>query len=175
MNIRDYISERITKNHLPLNVDECLAVVKTYETIYANVSEEERFFLMILNNVGVKLTDINEDMSEILGWLRVHKSKQNIVYFLFETEEDYYNWLSVRTELYNKLNDKDCIRLLNFVELSTMNFISDILTKSTYVLTNGKTEITINKDGYGVDVDSVSFIKYLGTKFKEGYSFIPKP
>jgi hypothetical protein len=171
--IKDYIQERITLNHLPLNINECLAVIETYETIYSNVSEKERFFLFIKNKVGEILTNIDEDLSEILGWLHVHKSKQDIVYFLFETEEDYYNWLSVRKDLYLQLNE-DYTRLLNFLELSTMDFISDITTNCNYILELKNKKTDFKKEGYGVDVEStISFIKYLGASFKKGYNFKP--
>lgn len=173
--IKEYITERILLNHLDINIDECLAVIKTYETIYANVSEKERFFLYIKNKVGEILTDIDEDMSEILGWLHVHKSKQEIVYYLFETDEDYYNWLSVRKELYKKLGDKHkCIRLLNFLELSTMNFISDIITSCDYITYTDTDTNGFSKNGYGVSSNNtLSFIKYIGMKFKNGYNFKP--
>lgn len=172
--IRSYVYERVQLNHLPIKVDECLAVIETYETIYANVSEMERFFLYIKNTVGEFLSEINEDMSEILGWLHVHKSKQDIVYFLFETEEDYYNWLCVRKDLYDKLENDDHIRLLNFLELSTMNFISDIISKCEYKMYKSNNIINFKKDGYGVNVQSgISFIKYIGTNFKKEYNFKP--
>lgn len=135
MEIKSFVEERIRKNHLPLNVDECVDLIKKYESVYPDVDEMKRFFYVVLNKVGSILNKVDHDLNELLGWLRV-RGRNDINFFEFEDEEDYINWLNARIILYSKLTDKGDIRLLNFLELSTMNFITDITTKCVYELSN---------------------------------------
>lgn len=173
MEIKDYVEERIVKNQLPLDVIDCVNLIDKYQTVYPDVDEMKRFFYVVLNKVGAILNNVDDELNEILGWLRVH-GRNNINFYEFEEEEDYLNWLQARVHLYENLTDLNDIRLINFLELSTMNFIADITTKCSYVLTNGKDTIYFTKNGYGTtNQDKLSFIKYIVEKFTEGYNFKP--
>ncbi len=173
MDIREFVTERITKNSLPLNTDECLDIMKTYEEIYPGVSEIKLFFYLVLNKVGGILNDIDHDYAEMFGNLKV-KGRGDITFYEFDFEDDYLEWQQLRLEVYKKIDDIDKIRLVNYVELSTMNVISDIFTKCKYELISKNDKVTImNKTGYGTDQDTQSFIKFMGGMFKDGYSFKP--
>lgn len=174
MELKQYIEERIKVNKLPINVDDALMNVRLYKDIYPDLDEKQRFFQYLLNHIGGVINEIDHDISEILGFLKVHISKDNnIVYLKFFTEEDYYNWLESRTMIYQALSNSD-VRILNFIELSTLDFISDISTLGQYKLYKDKTVINFNKTGYSADtVKSSSFIKYLGSQYKKGFNFKP--
>lgn len=174
MELKLYISERIKLNNLPIDVDNAYMTVKLYADIYPDMTEFERFFQYILNEISQHLVEIDEEIAEILGFLSVHKAKNSdIVYYKFLTQEDYLDWLHYRIKLYNGLS-KDNIRLLNFVELSTLDFISDIITNQKYELFNNKQKFIVNKTEFSNDKDTkISFIKYLGNQYKNNYSFKP--
>lgn len=176
----DFVKQRIALNHLSINPDECLDVIEKYADIYPGISEIKRFFHFIHNKVGGILTDLDSkfagsyhECAELFGTL-VIRGKTNITFYEFVFHDDYTEWLHNRIAIYAELTDIDKIRLLNYVELSTMNMISDITTMCKYVLiAKDKTVSTFEKTGYGTDRDAQSFIKFLGTKFKEGYTFKP--
>lgn len=172
MEIKDYVEERVLKNQLPLVVVDCVKLIDKYEAIYPDVDSMKRFFYVVLNKVGAILSTVDKDLNELLGWIKV-RGKNSINFYEFEDEGDYLNWLQGRHYLYEKLTNVDDIRLLNFLELSTMNFISDINTNCKYQLSKDNDVIIFNKIEYGTDNSNVSFIKYLGGKFKEGYNFKP--
>jgi len=172
MEIKDYVEERVLKNQLPLVVVDCVKLIDKYEEIYPEVDSMKRFFYVVLNKVGAILSTVDKDLNELLGWIKV-RGKNSINFYEFEDEGDYLNWLQGRQYLYEKLTNVDDIRLLNFLELSTMNFISDINTNCKYQLSKDNDIIIFNKVEYGTDNSNVSFIKYLGGKFKEGYNFKP--
>ena len=172
MEIKNYVEERILGNQLPLDIIDCITLIDKYESVYPEVDSMKRFFYVVLNKVGAILNEVDHDLNELLGWLKV-RGRNNINFFEFDDEEDYLNWLNARFYLYQKMTDENDIRLLNFLELSTMNFIADLSTSCKYQLTKGKETIIFNKTEYGTDNSNVSFIKYLGSKFKEGYNFKP--
>lgn len=171
MDIAKFVNERIHKNHLPINPDECLDTMKKYEEIYLGVPEIKLFFHFVLNKVGGILNAIDVEYAELFGNLKV-KGRADITFFEFEDEDDYHEWQKLRIDAYKAITDVCDVRVLNYVELSTMNVISDIFTKCKYELidNDGKSTI-INKTGYGTDQDTQSFIKFMGGKFKEGYTF----
>ena len=172
MDIKQFIQERINKNHLSIDIDECLDTIKKYEDIYPDTTEIKRFFHYILNKVGGILNNIDHEYAEIYGNLKV-RGKKDITFYEFDFEEDYLEWQKYRLDVYKSIKNYDDNRLLNYVELSTMNMISDIFTNCKYELYKDTELIIFNKVGYGTDKDKLSFIKYLGTKFKDGYSFRP--
>lgn len=172
-NIESFVKERITKNFLSINAEECLATMKKYEGIYPDTSEMKLFFYYVLNLVGGILAKVDIDYAEMYGNLKV-RGKKDITFFEFDFEEDYLDWQKIRLELYPSITNNADLRLLNYAELSTMNMISDIYTKCKYELISKDGTVTyFEKTGYGTDQDKQSFIKFLGTKFKEGYSFRP--
>ena len=126
--LKNYISDKIVSNHLNIKLDECCDTIEKYRTVYNGKSDFELFFYYILNKVGSIINPIDHNNAEKLGWLRVKITRKKVVYFQFETEEDYYDWLNIRKDIYYALTDVDSVRMLNFMELSTMNFITDITT-----------------------------------------------
>jgi len=173
MDIKEFIKERITKNHLNIDLNDCYNTIQKYESIYPDTSEIKRFFHYVVNKCGSIVIPIHEDNAEILGFLKV-RGKGDITFFEFEDEEDYLNWLQVRGELYDNIKNNNDLRIVNYVELSTMNFITDITTTCKYELIAPDYTVTyFSKTGFGTDQDDRSFIKFLGTKFKDGYTFKP--
>lgn len=171
--IKDFVEQRVELNHLPINIDECVSVIEKYTDIYPGVSEIKRFFHYVHNQVGGILNRVNPEFTELFGNL-VIRGKTDITYYLFVFDEDYLEWLRLRVQLYSELTNPDDIRLLNYVELSTMNMITDLTSTDKYELISFDGIITtFNKTAYGTDQDGKSFIKFLGGKFKEGYSFKP--
>lgn len=172
MEIRKYVEERISKNKLPLDIDEVVNLIKEYKDIYPDVSEMGRFFHVIKNKVGSIINNIDHNTAEFLGWLKI-RSVNDIYFFKFEEEEDYYSWLEYRINIYNKITNKEDIRLLNYLELSTINLVKDILTESEYLLFNDIESFIFKKNGYNVDKETKSFIKYISEKFTNDYLFKP--
>jgi len=81
--------------------------------------------------------------------------------------------VNVRKTVYDKIDNDEDIRLLNYLELSTMNFIHDIYTKCNYTAYKGDKLIQFKKNEFSVDVDdSVSFIQYIAKLFNNGYNFM---
>lgn len=140
----DTIKEKIEINSLPLDIDITISNVKEYETIYPGKSYQERFFMYVLNTIGAFLTPLNETASEILGWLKM-RNVNDVYFFEFESPEDYYNWLSVRVDLYSKLNN-DQMRLMNYLELTMVDFIRDTSTTCTYKYIDNDSSFTKVKD-----------------------------
>lgn len=201
MEIRAYIAERIRKNSLPIDIDQCLETIKAYRSVYTDVNDEKLFFYYVLNRVGAILSAIDMEQAEHLGWLRV-RGRDHVTFYQFEEEEDYYAWLAVRPFFYERIENFDDIRIMNFLDLSIINYIQDIETKRTYQLIRPKDgssndQKTIQKTGYGTDQssgkkwtffnrvldvllnrkkaqnDKQSFIKYMVAQFTDGYVFIP--
>lgn len=172
MELKKYIKERIVKNKLPLNVEEvhniCLELLKEDNDECHN----KIFFKYVLNLVASYINEINPGYTELLGLLKVNKAKiGNIIYYRWLTEEDYYEWLHIRSEIYSKLNENQK-RLLNFIELSTLDFLSDINSINKYILYKDKKRMLLNKSGYSCEqTNKTSFVKYLGAQYKQGYTF----
>ena len=172
MKLNDFIFNKITHNNLPLNINECINTVEQYKNIYEVNNEYKLFFYYIKNKVGDILNKFDHEISEIFGDLKIG-GKSDITFFDFELEEHYVEWMQLRFDLYKELTN-DEIRLLNYAELTIMNFISDIYSECKYELIDKNGKVTyFNKTKYGNDQTTQSFIKFLGTKFKEGYSFKP--
>lgn len=172
MSLNQFIKHKINNNKLPLNVNDVINIVEQYKTIYQVNHEYKLFFYYIKNKIGEILTNFDHDICELFGDLKIN-GKGDISYYNFELEDHYFEWLQLRYDIYNKLN-KDQIRLLNYTELTIMNFISDIYTECKYELIDNNGNITyFNKTKYGNDQTTQSFIKFLAIKFKEGYSFKP--
>jgi hypothetical protein len=173
MDIREFVEEKVAKNHLTIDIDACLDTIQKYADIYPDATEIKRFFHYVLNKTGGILNAVDHDCAELFGNLKV-KGRVDITFYQFDDEADYLEWQMLRAKMYAGITDMSDVRLVNYVEMSTMNMISDIFTKCMYKLidTNGKVTY-INKTGYGTDQDTQSFIKYMAVKFKEGYSFMP--
>jgi len=179
-NIETFVKNKLDKNKLDLNLVTVLSMINSYKSVY-NTTEEKMFFHYIMNEVGYILnkysnSELETKELELLGWLRIKGSdKTKIIYFEYETDDEFYQWLQYRLKYYERINNINEIRLINYLELSTINFIQDITTNSSYVLKKHKCkDIHILKTGYGTDQDNLSFIKYISSKFNDGYIFIPK-
>lgn len=167
MNIVEFINERKTKNHLNFPVDECLSYIENYADTHVESTPIKSFFHYIKNYVIDKLSTSDLTKLKVRG-------KKDITFYEFDEDEDYQTWLIQRLDVYSKINDTDLLRLLNFLELTTMNFITDIVSNQNYELIDIKDNIKhFIKTGYGTNQDTQSFTKYLGVNFKQGFSFKP--
>ena len=170
MELRAYIKQRIEKNKLPLDLDH----TSKHSILYRNDDDCKYmcFFRYIINLIGGAINEINPDYTELLGLLQIKKAKQSsMIYYRWLTEEDYYDWLNIRKDIYNKL-DVDNKRLLNFIELSTLDFLSDIKTYEKYKIYNKKGSVIFNKKGYTADLlKNQSFIQYLTKQYSKGYTY----
>lgn len=187
-NLRTFVQNKIEKNQLNLDIDETISIIESYRKVYEDSTDEKRFYHYIMNQVGMILnkyaeTDLERKEIELIGWLRVRgSSRTNVVYYEYETDDEFYQWLQYRLKFYDRIKKHDEVRLINYLELSTMNFIQDISTNCSYFLTKETAideKITnfsghrIEKNGYGTDQDNLSFIKYMSTKFNDGFNFKP--
>ena len=171
MELRAYIKERIEKNKLPLDLDHTCK----HSILYKEKDDKCDFicfFRYLLNIIGGDINEINEEYTELFGLLQIKKAKQSkMIYYRWLTEEDYFDWLNVRKEIYLKLN-KENTRILNFIELSTLDFLSDIRSYEKYKLYNKDTTIIFNKKGYTADLlKNQSFIKYLSRQYMNGFTY----
>jgi hypothetical protein len=187
--LRKYVKNKIDKNQLNLDIDQTILMIISYRKIYENVSDDILFFHYIMNKVGEILnkyvTNDNEKKElELLGWLRVRGSlNSKVVYYEYETDDEFYQWLQYRIKYYKRMIDVKDIRMINYLELSTMNFITDINTNCDYTLqkleykssVGTKNILNFKKTEYGTNQDNLSFIKYVSNKFNQGYIFYPKP
>lgn len=167
---RDYIKNKINKNHLPLDVDETFKIVNYFKehNLYKDYTDYQLLYQYILNLAGSIIANIDMSTAECFGYLKPKVSyKKEVIYYEFFTEPDYYDWLNSRKEIYANVNSYDDLRILNFVEMCTMNFITDINTESKYEIYNNclKKIDTIIKTKFGVDKSNLSFIKYLASEF----------
>jgi len=145
---------------------ECEEYITTkYTSSEANIYK--RFFYYVREKVYDSFVMYENNLFE----LKI-RGKLNTPFFEFEKDEDYIKWLRDRKEFYASVNTIENFRMLNFLELSLMNFITDLTTLQEYELIapDGSTK-NFKKIGYGTDQDQQSFIKYLGRKFKQGFTF----
>jgi len=167
MDLRHYIEDRRIRNHLNFDMSKCEEYITTkYTTSDADIYK--RFFYFVRENVIESITMFGENN---LYELKV-RGKGNTPFFEFESDQEYKKWLQLRKLYYYHIHDIQQLRMLNFLELSLMNFITDLTTLQEYELIAPNRNITkLIKNGYGTDQDQQSFIKYLGRKFKEGFTF----
>lgn len=171
------IKDKITENNLNLDVDIVLKAIEELKT--DNISDDKLylFYTYILNLVGDIISKVADDkIVEILGWLKIKNTiyKDKSMYFYrFETDDDYSLWLIKRKEIYSKLDDYKEIRILNFLELSTFDFISDVDSNCRYRVYNKLEKITIQKAGMVCTKDNSKFNKTLANYFKENFIFKP--
>lgn len=176
--IREYISSKIKTNYLPLNVDNVLSDIEKFKKLgtYSSFTDNQLFYQYILNKCGKIIADINIDVAECFGYLKPKQSfNHEIVYYEFFTEEDYFDWLASRKEIYSNINNIDDLRLLNYLELCTIDFIRDIITECEYeIYDKDLTVVKFKKEKFGVSVETpLSFIKYLATYFRKNMVFKP--
>lgn len=148
---------------------ECEEYITTkYTSSEANIYK--RFFYYVRENVYNSFLNYENNLFE----LKI-RGKLNTPFFEFEKDEDYIKWLRDRKEFYASVNTIENFRMLNFLELSLMNFITDLTTLQEYeLIAPDGSSTNFKKIGYGTDQDQQSFIKYLGRKFKQGFTFKAK-
>lgn len=178
--IEDYIKYKIEKNNLPFVTEKLVDVINNYHNkeTYRNFSKEQLFYQYILNEAGKIIASIDINIAEHFGYLKPIKSHYDskIIYYEFFTEEDYYEWLNNRISIYEKITNEKDLRILNYVELCTINFVKDITTTYNYKLLNNKMKTikSFKKEGYGVDIQkNVSFIQFLSHHFNKKINFSP--
>lgn len=178
MNITEFVHKKNEDNHLGLNEAEVVLEIKKLKTLFNDISEYELFYTVLLNMFGhiLNTIDTKEPHAEMLGWLKVKKrnyGNNNIIYYYrFETEDDYYYWLSIRKKIYSKLSNYSEIRLFNYIELSTFDFITDSLNNGTYKVYNNNEKVTIKKQGI-LTSSGNKFIKELVSYYNKKFIFKP--
>lgn len=166
MDLRQYIEDRRVRNKLNFDIDECITYI-TEKYTDSNATLYKRFFYYVRENVYNSFVMLENNLFE----LKI-RGKSDTPFYEFESDEEYKKWLRFRRDFYASVNDLQNFRMLNFLELSLMNFITDLTTLQEYELISPTGEISkFKKIGYGTDQDQQSFIKYLGRKFKEGFTF----
>jgi hypothetical protein len=170
MNLHEYIEDRRIKNQLNFDMSKCEEyITQKYTDSVADVYK--RFFYFVREDVYELIHHLGENN---LFELKV-RGKGETPFFEFECEEHYKKWLQFRKKIYASINDLKHLRMINFLELSLMNFITDLTTLQEYeIIAPDGTISKFLKTGYGTDQDRQSFIKYLGRKFKEGFTFKAK-
>lgn len=165
-NLLEYIEERKFKNKLLFDAVECFDYITTkYTSSEANT--HKRFFYYVRENVYNSFLNIENNLFE----LKI-RGKSVTPFFEFEHDIEYRKWLQFRKDFYSSKNTIGTFRMLNFLELSLMNFITDLTSLQEYELIAPDGSSTkFKKIGYGTDQDQQSFIKYLGRKFKQGFTF----
>jgi hypothetical protein len=166
-NLQEYIEDRRVRNHLHFDMAECEEYITTKYTS-SDANKHKRFFYFVredVYNIVSKFAENNLFEIKVRG-------KNATPFFEFENPNEYKNWLHYRRKIYQSPIPIPRLRMLNFLELSLMNFITDLTTLQEYELHSPEGNITkFKKIGYGTDQDQQSFIKYLGRKFKEGFTF----
>lgn len=166
-NLTAYIEERRIKNHLYFDMNKCIEyITQRYTDIDAN--KNKRFFYFVREEVY----DIIKQYGENNIFKLKVRGKGTTPFFEYENENDYKDWLHMRKQIYAAPIDIKNLRMLNFLELSLMNFITDLTTLQEYEIISPDNVITkFRKTGYGTDQDQQSFIKFVGSKFKQGFTF----
>lgn len=176
MSLEKFVKNKIVSNKLDIDLSISIdTILKMKESGHPYNNEEELFYYYILNLFGkILLTMDNGDVTrtELLGLLKVKFSEYNnkkMYFYRYETEEDYYYWLNIRKNIYNKLTDKKEIRLLNFIEMSTFDFVCDGTNNDEYIIYNETGKINhIQKTGMICASDGSKFMKTLATNFNLG-------
>lgn len=178
MNLKEFVQQKIESNKLSLDLDIVLSEIEKLKNTISYEDEFELFYIHILNLLGNIILTVDGDhlRAEMMGWLKVKKTSYNdkLMYFYrFETEDDYYYWLNNRIDIYDKLDDILEIRLLNFIEMSTFDFVSDGISNCKYKLfkTNGKYDI-LQKTGM-ITNDGNKFMKVIAKHFNDGNYYKP--
>lgn len=178
MNLKEFVQQKIESNKLGLDLNIVLEDIEKLKGSVSYEHEFELFYIHMLNLLGniVLTIDGNHLRAEMLGWLKVKSSSYNdkLMYFYrFETEDDYYYWLNNRIDIYSKLNDVSEIRLLNFIEMSTFDFVSDGINNCKYKLykLNGRNEV-LQKTGM-ITNDGHKFMKIIAKHFNDGNYYKP--
>lgn len=170
-NIKEYVDSKIKKNSLPIDLDKTLDIINQLNDggMYNKYTLQQIFYQYILNLAGNIIAKIDIDISECFGYLKPKESfkSKNIIYYEFFTEEDYYEWLNNRKTIYDKITNYDDIRLLNFVEMCTINFNTDISTNTEYEILDKTLKLVenINKTGGIIENKTGTFITYIVEQF----------
>lgn len=166
-NLRQYIEDRRVRNHLHFDMSKCEEyITEKYTSSDANVYK--RFFYFVREDVYDIISKFGENN---IFEIKV-RGKGNTPFFEFDCDEQFKKWLQYRKKIYSAPIEIQRLRMLNFLELSLMNFITDLTTIQEYELISPEGVISkFKKIGYGNDQDQQSFIKYIGRKFKQGFTF----
>lgn len=181
MPLTEFIKNKNKINKLGLDVDKVIETVNDMKKSGHHFNDEEDlFYYYILNLFGKIILSIDSGdvtRAEMMGWLKVKKSDFNgkVMYFYrFETEDDYFLWLNMRKDIYAQITDQKELRLLNFIELSTFDFVVDGQTNGKYnVYQDGKKLNTIQKTGMICAHDGSKFMKTMATNFNDLKYFKP--
>lgn len=159
--------DKIAKNMLPIDVQDIVAVYESYKKLYPDITDLGIFFNYIRNKMGSILVPLDEEIGEVLGWLRLQDGMN--VYFIFDDSDDYQLWMDHRVYVYNGMDD-DTIRLLNYLELSIFNFVTDRKNKCNYLAYNRDRSESIKFQYDGTRRDDKNQLVQL---FNMGYLFVP--
>jgi len=175
--LHTYIKNKIDNNKLPLSFDNTIKMVNELKKVNTkNYTDKQLFYQYILNIAGKIIANVDIEVAECFGYLEPKLSfNADIIYYEFFTEEDYYDWLSSRKEIYAKIDNIEDIRILNYVELCTMDYIKDISTICDYeIIHNDKVIKKFCKTEFGVNVDTpLSFIKFVSSFFRKNMVYKP--
>lgn len=169
--MKEFISDKITKYNLNLDAELVFKTIQEYKSIYTGESERNLFYYYLKNYVGKYINDISEEYSELFGLLKIENSN-NVNYYIFDFDEDFCSWSKYKIDIYEKLKDDSIIRILNFIELSTLNFINS--NNSNFyckIYDKNGFYITEVKQGKTNHTPEQNFIPYLSDKFKNNYNF----
>lgn len=188
-----WIADKIDKNRLPIELDDYIWSCEKLVVKYPDLDEYKLFYQYIIDQIFADIfhyrLSIYDNTDKIVATAgniirRVKLRGLNTTYYEFD-QADYEEWSVVRTHLYSKYDFKDPydvpqLRLLNYFEMSCMNFITDITSKSNYESVHIKWKTheydvwkRFEKTGFGVSNDNISFIKYIKKIFNEDYIFKP--
>jgi len=126
------INKKVIDNKLSIDLNEYKEIYFKYKEIYKESSDIEIFYKYLLNYIGSIINSVESELVELLGWLRITTNDNGICFFIFESDEDYRNWMQARIYIYQSLVNESDIRLLNYIELSTINFIKDLDSRHRY-------------------------------------------
>ena len=189
----NWIQDKIDKNRLPISLPDYEYTLEKLVVKYPDLDEYKLFYQYIIDQIfldifhyRLSIYDETDKIVAVAGNIirRAKLRGLNTTYYEFDLI-DYEEWLKVRTHLYSRYNfgntyDVSQLRLLNYFEMTCMNFITDITSECDYETAHiqwstHKYDVwkKFRKTGFGVDRDSLSFIKYVKMIFNDDYIFKP--
>lgn len=169
--VTKYVKDKINNNLLNLDIEEVVKILYVLEKEY-NIHCYKILFMKYIHNLIVSIIN-DKNITNIFSHIEITKHRiMDIVYYQYLDNGEYEAWKTLRPEIYDKLNFND-IRLLNYFEMSTLNFITDISDK-TFIIYNNDKVYTVEQKGYNIYYNrdkQTPFMSFLSKYFRLNYAF----
>jgi hypothetical protein len=170
----EWLKSKIEKNKLPFSYEFCVAYMESVKDQFPDYDEYKLFYAFLRDQVWLSVECRDEETRSLIMGLEIRG--KNTTFYEFNSDEEYRRWLDLRMRLYEGLDHTTTrsLRILNYFEMSIMNFITDIQTSTEYVAYKGSNKKNFVKLGhYSSESKTTTFMKYIKEIFNKGIHFKP--